>query len=298
MPIKKRDFFPLFCAILCVLLFVFGLFTSFFAKSAASVYIAMTAYQVIIFIIPSFFYLKKREIKFSDILPDGFFIIKNVGFTVCSLFLLIFGAILIKMGVFGAGWINFFPMYSSTVKISMSSVYDIILLILVFALLPAITEEFIFRGIAFAEYKNAGVLPSILISSTLFAFIHFDFALFFVYLFAGLIFAAVRYFTESLYTVIAIHFFYNCFALFVEPYIWSFLSRSERIAWFWVILFALFFLFLYLFLNHTQKIIAKKESILYEKKGAENILISFMSPYFISAAALFIIFTVIGLFIG
>ena len=87
-----------------------------------------------------------------------------------------------------------------------------------YAVLPAICEEFVYRGIICHEYEKGGVLRAIIVSSVFFALLHFNLQNLPMYLFSGVILAMTLYATRSLFGAILTHFLYNIFGLFGQPY--------------------------------------------------------------------------------
>lgn len=76
---------------------------------------------------------------------------------------------------------------------------------LALCLLPAFLEELLFRGVAIAEYERRGMVRAVVMSSLLFALLHFDLRNLPAYLFFGALTAALLYATESLPAVMVTH---------------------------------------------------------------------------------------------
>lgn len=100
-----------------------------------------------------------------------------------------------------------------------SSLFDKMYIILVFALLPAITEEIIFRGIILTEYSTVGIGCSVFMSSVMFALSHFNPYHLPLYFFCGLLLAVLTYATRSVTAAMIVHALYNIFIIFFENYI-------------------------------------------------------------------------------
>ena len=81
--------------------------------------------------------------------------------------------------------------------------------ILCIAILPAFAEELIFRGILMTELEGHGPFTAVLLSSLLFAMLHFDLKMLPMYLFSGLMLALCAYVTRSLLASCAVHLAYN-----------------------------------------------------------------------------------------
>ena len=87
--------------------------------------------------------------------------------------------------------------------------YPVILALIVFAVVPAVVEEFVFRGCMLGAYSKVDVKAGILISSLFFALLHFSFgSVLYGFLF-GLLFAVVRLATDNLSYTIAMHCLFN-----------------------------------------------------------------------------------------
>lgn len=112
-----------------------------------------------------------------------------------------------------------FSLYDTFVSSDDGTVSGTVALILAYAVLPAICEEFVFRGILCREYERGGVLRAIVFSSLFFALLHFNLVNLPVYLFSGAILALTLYATRSLFGAMLAHFLYNIFGIFGQPYI-------------------------------------------------------------------------------
>ncbi len=111
-----------------------------------------------------------------------------------------------------------FSLYDTFISKDNGTVPNTLYLVLAYAVLPAVCEEFVFRGILCREYERGGVLRAVLLSASFFALLHFDLANLPVYLFAGIILAMTLYATRSLFGAILAHFLYNIFGLFGQSY--------------------------------------------------------------------------------
>ena len=101
--------------------------------------------------------------------------------TVCgipiALFLNYFAGILSSAGADSAEDVNTYPL---------------ILSLVVFAVVPAVVEEFVFRGVILGAYSKVDVKAGIVISSLFFALLHFSFGSVMYGFFFGLLFAVIR----------------------------------------------------------------------------------------------------------
>ncbi len=136
-----------------------------------------------------------------------------------SALLMISGGLLMSM-LFGGleSLSQNFSLYDTFVSKTDGSVPSNLYLLAAYAIIPAICEEFVFRGILCHEYENGGVLRAIVFSSVFFALLHFNPVNILVYLFSGIILAMVLYASRSLIGAMIAHLLYNIFGLFGQPY--------------------------------------------------------------------------------
>lgn len=140
-----------------------------------------------------------------------------------------------------------FSLYDTFISKDDGTVPTKLYLVLAYAVLPAICEEFVFRGILCHEYERGGVLRAIVFSSVFFGMLHFNIVNLPVYLFAGAVLAMTLYATRSIFGCMLAHFLYNLFGLFGQPYM----------------------------------------SALYNLTGSSNFFIFFITVLFLGASALF-----------
>ena len=118
--------------------------------------------------------------------------------TVCgipiALFLNYFAGILSSAGADSAEDVNTYPL---------------ILSLVVFAVVPAVVEEFVFRGVILGAYSKVDVKAGIVISSLFFALLHFSFGSVMYGFFFGLLFAVVRLATGNMVYTIFMHCLFN-----------------------------------------------------------------------------------------
>ena len=88
--------------------------------------------------------------------------------------------------------------------------------LLLVAVLPALCEEFLHRGILLQGIKHIGFKKAILISSLLFALIHFNVQQVFYAFVIGLVLGFVAVVSKNIYPAIIIHFMNNGIATYLE----------------------------------------------------------------------------------
>lgn len=195
-----------------------------------------------------------------------------------SFLLIISGAVLMISGglllstVFGGleSLSNNFSLYDTFVSKSDGSVSSSLYLFVAYAILPAICEEFVFRGILCYEYENGGVARAVLFSSVFFALLHFNPINILTYLLSGAVLALILYASRSLIGSMLAHFIYNVFGLFGQRYMNTLYRITGSSAFF---LFIVAFCFLL-----SAAIFCHEASRLYKKYLYEGVSSSYRKP--------------------
>ena len=158
-----------------------------------------------------------------------------------STLMLICGSILLSL-LFGGldSLTQDFTLYDTFISKDNGTVSVKLYLILAYAVIPAICEEFVFRGILCAEYERGGVLRAVVFSALFFGLLHFNIVNLPVYVFSGVVLALTLYATRSLFASIIVHFLYNLFGLFGQQYLSSIYNVTGSTAFFVFVLALLF----------------------------------------------------------
>lgn len=220
-----------------------------------SEYLIAAIMQIIIVMLPAIAYCKLKGDGFVERLNIRFFRPSHIWLIITLFFVMTLGSVLLSLLLFKIGIVSqgsssftsydpilgesyFFPAYS----------------IITFAVVPAISEEFVFRGIMFEEYKGYGAVTAVVISTLLFAMMHFNFEFLLVYLFCGFILGLCAYITRSLVAVTVLHFLYNLFQLFGEGYMWNVFVNQKSVIFFIFIVTSLFIIFSMLAAGQAERI--------------------------------------------
>lgn len=99
--------------------------------------------------------------------------------------------------------------------------WELILSVIFVAVLPAIGEEFLFRGGVARALKTKSYILSILMSASLFAIVHGNASQFVHQFLIGGVFALVYFITGSLWSSIIVHFVNNAVVILIEFFIGS-----------------------------------------------------------------------------
>lgn len=191
-------------------------------------YLSVVVLQMMIFLIPAALWCRfsgeryVRSLRISPLKPD------SIAVMIAAAVLMISGGVLISM-IFGGleSLSQNFSLYNTFISKDDGTAPARLYLVLAYAALPALCEEFVYRGILCHEYEKGGVLRAVLISSLFFSLLHFNLQNFPVYFFAGVILALTLYATRSVFGAIIAHFIYNIFGLFGQPYINTFYNITS-----------------------------------------------------------------------
>ncbi len=236
-------------------------------------YLAVVLLQILIFVIPGYLFLRfrgKRYAKRLRLRSPGFdhilLIISAAGALITGCFLLS-----VLMGTLSAG--QSFVLYDTFTSRHDGTMMGILYLVLAYAVLPAMCEEIIFRGILCAEFEGRGVACAVAVSSILFSMLHFNLPAMPVYLFAGVILALVLYATRSVFCAIIVHFLYNLFCLFGQSGFADFYVTQSATTLFLILMIAAFLLCLAVFFGESSRLYRS-----YAKHGASDAYRSATKP--------------------
>lgn len=229
---------------------------SFKSTNENVVYAIMLALQIIIFGVPSVFFIVIRGKGYIGELRICAPRKKSFPIIISGSLLLILVSSVIKFGIFHFAYdYSAYSLYGSSISIDTGSVFSAVLMIFSLAVFPAITEEFVFRGIMMREYRMLGSLFPMVISSLLFAFIHFDLLQFPIYFVLGFILSWMVFLTRSVISAVIAHIVYNVFVIFGEKYIWLFSSNPDSDILFFLILVVFLLVCLFLFFTAGERIL-------------------------------------------
>lgn len=184
-------------------------------------YLAVVVIQILTYALPSLFYTRLRGREFSETTRLRHFSPSSLLYVFHTSVFLLSGVVLISMAMYTAFPDNFAATSSSDyAAFAMNGrFFDVLYLILAFAVLPAVTEEYLFRGIIAAEYEKYGVGIAAFMSAVTFAMSHFSLARFPVYLFSGVVLALCMYTTRSVLGSAIAHTVNNAFVLLSEQFV-------------------------------------------------------------------------------
>lgn len=257
-------------------------------------YVSVSLLQLAVFAVPSLIFMKLRSDGYTKKLRLRLPKQRHVLFTVSAAVVMILSSVLLNYLM-----LSLFPdSYTSSAQSYMSassgSVLGGVHAIVAFAILPALCEEFLFRGIIIAEYESVGVAAAVLFSSLTFAMSHFSFVRLPVYLFAGLCLALILYVTKSLFAAMIVHAAFNTFSMLGEELCYRIIHRQGAVMFIFA-LSVLLAVFLIICLGQAERIYSyygatdADSSYRTEKKKRLSPVAAVLSPPFLALCALYII---------
>lgn len=242
-----RDYFknsantaPMLVLVLFILLFVTRLIdTSLLTRD--NEYVAVIVLQLVIFLLPAAFYIKALSLDLTR-LRISLFGPGHLLLLISSLISLTAGTMLIDYFLTGGESLSAgYELWGVFISKNDGGAGNALYLILAYAVLPALCEEFVFRGLLISEYEKRSTTAAILLSSLFFALLHLDIESFPSCFFAGLILAVTLYASRSLLAVMVVHFCNNMIGIFGMPYLQT-LSELGGDSFFLTLLIAVFLL--------------------------------------------------------
>ena len=214
-----------FTPILIIVIFLLVIAASLLPESVIGInenpYLAVVVIELLTYAVPSLFYCRIRGREFTPGLRLKLFSPSKLLYLSHATIFMMSGIMLISMilcsvvpDAFMASSVQTYAAFAMNERF-----FDVLYLIVTFAILPAVTEEFLFRGIIIGEYENRGAGVAVFMGAAMFAMSHFSITRLPVYLFSGIVLGCVLYATDSLMASITVHAINNAVVLLGEKYI-------------------------------------------------------------------------------
>lgn len=201
---------PIFMIFVCVLILLTD-GVRFGSGDGVDMYLSFVAVQLIVFMLPCVFYVRYRFLDIRESVRVRLPSPDKIMFTVlCALVLILTSMTMSAVGgVFGGVYKGNANGISAPADTRTAIYYAVC-----FAVVPAICEELMFRGIIMSEYQRTSVAAAVITSSLFFAMIHFDLKLLPFYFLSGLVLSMCAYASNSIIASFFAHMLYNLFAIF------------------------------------------------------------------------------------
>lgn len=220
-------------------------------------YVGIILLEVMIFAFPCIIFTRFFPPNAGNTLKISLFGANKLFLAFTASLLLILGSIMYAF-LFGnaEGTDTAFTLYKVFTAKKADAVSGNLYLILVYALIPAVFEEFAFRGVICSGYESYSPIYSIIMSSLFFGMIHFDIKMLPFYILAGAVLGITLYASGSIFLPIAVHFIFNMFFIFASDYANAFILADRNFAFFAIGI--LFFISAFLFCGECKGIYRKK----------------------------------------
>ena len=210
--------------------------------------------QLIVFLIPSLVFMRLRGRGYARAIRLRRPFATHLPLLLAAFFTLLTGALLLSILFGGTETVG--NSAGSFEKSAPLTLLQGLVAVPAVALLPALCEELLFRGILCTELDRRGAWRALLVGSLLFALIHFDLANLPVYFFAGMLLMLIVYATDSLIAAMLVHALYNLVSLFAQRYLnalYSFTGNVELFLFLVILAFLVSLLFFCFFASKEYR---------------------------------------------
>lgn len=267
-------------------------------SQAENPFLSISLIQLLVLILPCMIYYLLKKRSFATPMMIRPIRLRHIPLILFSIPVYIFGILLLK----------FFFILVSSESVSMFGFFDEISgrtaenaslagILISLAIIPAVGEELLFRGVLISEYAGLGETNAVVVSSVCFAMLHFSVRNFPAYLLAGLLLGVLTVVSRSLLPGVILHIISNVLNLFVSD---SFLSITMQkngnffVGFLLSVLFGVsMFLFLYIIEHIYIKTAGSGEELSLPPKNFRNIPRVFLSPTFLLLLTAFVLITVL-----
>lgn len=128
------------------------------------------------------------------------------------------------------------------------------LILFVFAVIPAVCEEVIFRGVILPAFEPCGTVPAVIGTSLLFTFAHMSPGNFAVHFFASVVLCLAVYAGRSLFAPILLHTAYNVLTVCFSDKLSGIAAYLESFALLFILLFFALCIFILLALGEGARV--------------------------------------------
>ena len=246
---------PLFLLAVYLLLLLTKLIPTEGVDTVAKLFFTLIVLELLVFALPSFLFCKLkgadyiRTIPLNPFLPRRCFFLAAMTALLLSAGLLI-NALLYYIGLGSASYTSLGSFILSEISLEGNPLY----VLLAYGAVPALAEEFLFRGIVLTEYSKYSFPAAAIFSSVAYAFSYFVLPSFFFYFISGLILAYVVRMTGSVFAAVLVRFVSNVASVYLMPSLWELLIQPLGVLFAAFLAVALFFVFLFLALRSTEKL--------------------------------------------
>lgn len=264
---RKEGFLPLLLATVCMAIALIAVIIDKFIYRFGGELLAPMLSQLIILLIPAYMFM-------LVVFPDGSMLSRLRSLGIAKLraeyvFFMIFTALfmistsLIMNIIFGGvytaseGFTILGAFTAGVGEYTVSYPY----LIIVYAAIPAIIEELVFRGLLYTTLSKVNEGMAVCLSSIISAAFTFTIGGFPAALFCSLAYCFVRHTTRSLQACMIVHFIFNLYTIFAQTNLSKYFLSSQNLLLLIIVISAAFLISAALFFSEASRVyrgIAKK----------------------------------------
>lgn len=259
MKLKASFTAPLFVLILYALIFASDFIKDRLIEAGGNIYLSVIILQILIFLLPAIVFCRLKGVGYAVRLNIRLFSPGKLGCAIVAGLAMILGSVLIRLGqIYLGGQTSFtFSMFDAYLLDS-GSQPEFLFTAMAFAVMPALTEELVFRSILLTEYNEGGysAVSATVITSLLCSMMYFSPELLPIRLLASIIFCMVTYATGSSLAALLSHLIFNIYGIFGEHYLMkALIDPSNKIIgiFTFAMLFLVFLIILFGELEHTAR---------------------------------------------
>ncbi|MBR6920861.1 MAG: CPBP family intramembrane metalloprotease [Clostridia bacterium] len=280
--IKDYHITPFFCLVIYILIFAAS-FIKPGGEFSANTFLFVLVTQILVFVLPSIIYKRiKGPIKYKE---AGFrlFGASSIILVICASVFMFCASVLLSLKTSGSSG----SFYADLSEINFTG---ILYVIVIYCLLPAITEEIAFRSVIYGEYRKYGIFGAVILSSALFSLVHFSFSSLLSYFLCGAVLALVYEVTKSVFASMITHFLYNLMSVFSQKILSDAANKADNMIPFIFAFVCAMLLFLFFSLSRAQHILEYDAEKQPESENEEfppfpvrlrSLMISLVSPGFL-----------------
>jgi CAAX amino terminal protease family. len=255
--IKNTVIAPLLAAVVSILLILSFFLDKELLQYQDNLYLSVIILYILVLVMPGIFYSKLKGTGYVDKLNFRLFGPNKFLFLIFIFLALVCGTMILKLFQYGMGIyspvVTYFDRYLPSGSLTTTNALYVIL---AYAVLPAVAEEFIFRGVILTEYADGGVgqINAMFLTALLYAMSYFNFVQFPVRFVIGIVFAMVLFVTQSLVATMVMHTLYNLFIIYTEDYMMRLAAQTGNLLLYITIMLICVFIFVIFAFGNAEKI--------------------------------------------
>lgn len=222
--------------------------------STVKLFFALIILELLTFALPTFFFCKMKGDDYLKELSLEPFSWKLSPFLIAisAVMLaagLVINALFFFWGIGSSSYTSLGSFILSDVSLDRNPLY----VFFAYGALPALCEEFLFRGVVLYEYRKYSFTTAAIVSSFAYALCYFDLSAFPFYFLSGMLLAFTVRMTGSVFAAMITRFVVNVASIYLMPPLWTFLTQPLGVLFAFFVTVALFIICLTFALRETER---------------------------------------------